>query len=102
MDIAKAFDRMCHGALLAKFPSYGLPHNHSVLQSHFVPLRHKWLQIYFDNSHYCDFQVVEIPVITDAVEEETSPEVESSRSASFSRAGDSIEGDSRKVSLLSC
>lgn len=46
------------------------------------------------------YQVLEIPVITDTLEEETSPEPEGSRSASFSRAGDSLEGEGRKVKII--
>ncbi|XP_045769517.1 syntaxin-binding protein 5 isoform X6 [Maniola jurtina] len=43
--------------------------------------------------------VVEVPVIADAVEEETSPEVENSRSASFSRAADSVDGENRRSGM---
>ncbi|CAH0720277.1 unnamed protein product, partial [Brenthis ino] len=45
---------------------------------------------------HAETHVVEIPVITDAVEEETSPEAEGSRSASFSRGGDGVEGEGRR------
>ncbi|XP_069358006.1 syntaxin-binding protein 5 isoform X7 [Maniola hyperantus] len=43
--------------------------------------------------------VVEVPVIAEAVEEETSPEVENTRSASFSRAADSVEGENRRSGM---
>ncbi|KAG6460221.1 hypothetical protein O3G_MSEX011851 [Manduca sexta] len=44
--------------------------------------------------------VLEIPVISDTLEEETSPEPESARSMSFSRSGDSTDGESRRPALV--
>ncbi|CAH2085087.1 unnamed protein product [Euphydryas editha] len=47
---------------------------------------------------HAETHVVEIPVISDSMEEETtSPEVENTRSASFSRGGESVEGEGRKA-----
>ncbi|CAH2210281.1 jg3092 [Pararge aegeria aegeria] len=62
-----------------------LPHGHVVL----FKFRKAEVQ--------AETHVVEVPVISDTVEEETSPEVENSRSASFSRGADSLEGDNRRV-----
>ncbi|XP_072932418.1 syntaxin-binding protein 5 isoform X10 [Epargyreus clarus] len=45
---------------------------------------------------HSETHVLEIPVISDSTEEEASPDVEGSRSASFSRGGDSVEGDGRR------
>ncbi|XP_052741109.1 syntaxin-binding protein 5 isoform X2 [Bicyclus anynana] len=64
-----------------------LPHGHVVL----FKFRKTEVQ--------AETHVVEVPVITDAVEEETSPEVESGRSASFCRGGDSVEGDNRRAGV---
>ncbi|XP_045449692.1 syntaxin-binding protein 5 [Melitaea cinxia] len=62
-----------------------LPHGHVVLFK------------FRKTEQAAETHVVEIPVISDAVEEETSPEVESTRSASFSRGGESVEGEGRKT-----
>ncbi|XP_028043300.1 syntaxin-binding protein 5 isoform X1 [Bombyx mandarina] len=40
--------------------------------------------------------VIEVPMITDTLEEETSPEAEGGRSMSFSRGADSVEGENRR------
>ncbi|XP_064072293.1 syntaxin-binding protein 5 isoform X6 [Vanessa tameamea] len=45
---------------------------------------------------HAETHVVEVPVITDAVEEETSPEAESGRSASLGRGAESVEGEGRR------
>lgn len=45
--------------------------------------------------------MLEIPIISESLDEEASPEPEGSRSASFSRAADSAEGESRRVSTAS-
>lgn len=47
------------------------------------------------NIHF--LQVIEIPMITDSLEEEGSPEAESGRSMSFSRASEAGESESRRV-----
>ncbi|XP_061378643.1 syntaxin-binding protein 5 isoform X1 [Danaus plexippus] len=61
-----------------------LPHGHVVLFK------------FRKTEMHAETHVIEIPVISDSVEEETSPEVENSRSCSFSRASDSAEGDGKK------
>ncbi|XP_047990427.1 syntaxin-binding protein 5 isoform X2 [Leguminivora glycinivorella] len=61
-----------------------LPHGHVVLFK------------FRKQDTHAETHVLEIPMITDSLEEETSPEPDGSRSASFSRGGDSIEGESRR------
>ncbi|XP_013166003.1 PREDICTED: syntaxin-binding protein 5 isoform X2 [Papilio xuthus] len=64
--------------------SVALPHGHVVLFK------------FRKTETTAETHVLEIPVITDTLEEETSPEPEGSRSASFSRGGDNAEGEGRK------
>ncbi|XP_068617492.1 syntaxin-binding protein 5 isoform X3 [Battus philenor] len=64
--------------------SVALPHGHVVL------FKFRKAEV------TAETHVIEIPIITDALEEEASPEPEGSRSASFSRGGDSGEGEGRK------
>ncbi|XP_063381587.1 syntaxin-binding protein 5 isoform X1 [Cydia fagiglandana] len=61
-----------------------LPHGHVVLFK------------FRKQDTHAETHVLEIPMITDSLEEEASPEPDGSRSASFSRGGDSIEGESRR------
>ncbi|XP_049872687.1 syntaxin-binding protein 5 isoform X2 [Pectinophora gossypiella] len=61
-----------------------LPHGHVVLFK------------FRKSETHGETHVLEIPVISDALEEETSPEAEGGRSMSFSRAGDSGESESRR------
>ncbi|XP_026736123.1 syntaxin-binding protein 5 isoform X2 [Trichoplusia ni] len=61
-----------------------LPHGHVVLFK------------FRKNETHGETHVLEIPMITDTLEEEGSPEPEGGRSMSFSRAGDASEGDSRR------
>ncbi|XP_075975062.1 syntaxin-binding protein tomosyn isoform X5 [Anticarsia gemmatalis] len=66
-----------------------LPHGHVVLFK------------FRKNETHGETQVIEIPMITDSLEEEGSPEAEGGRSMSFSRAGDAGEGESRRSGVWS-
>ncbi|CAH2046686.1 unnamed protein product, partial [Iphiclides podalirius] len=67
--------------------SVALPHGHVVLFK------------YRKAEATAETHVIEIPVISDTLEEETSPEPEGSRSASFSRGGDSVEGETKRCGV---
>ncbi|KAH9645762.1 hypothetical protein HF086_002689 [Spodoptera exigua] len=49
---------------------------------------------------HAETHVLEIPMISDVLEEECSPEPDAARSMSFSRGGDGADGESRRVRCL--
>ncbi|KAJ8716401.1 hypothetical protein PYW07_003028 [Mythimna separata] len=66
-----------------------LPHGHVVLFK------------FRKSETHGETHVIEIPMITDTLEEEGSPEAEGGRSMSFSRAGDGSDGESRRSGVWS-
>ncbi|RVE40368.1 hypothetical protein evm_014982, partial [Chilo suppressalis] len=61
-----------------------LPHGHCVLFK------------FRKTDTHAETHVLEIPVISESLEEETSPDVDGGRSMSFSRGGDATEAESRR------